>query len=307
MLGTASNPSKPAHAAWYRRGAARLFAISRAALCLLAIVVVLVAGCLRSAQAQLGESLLGFGGQLAKWQEMKAQSGPRQLNVNGLQLGLITLSTELDVTSALDRFQDHCRQRGGLAIPSPIAKELGAGNHVFDASFRQESSAQGVLACLDSGHPLSLTELTERLTRLRDTGDLAALGDLRYVFARRTGDTTTLLVFWTEGSAPLLRLFPKVGDAPGRDPKDLPRPPASQRMLSAAEQGARYSLTLYRTPNQAPEQARDWYRRELEQRGWRLNVDPSGSLSARRANRLLLLQFSASEGRGGVATVAELE
>jgi hypothetical protein len=302
-----SNPSELASS--LRRWTTRILAVARAAFCLFIVVAILVAGCLRSAHAHLGESLLGFGDQLAKWQGVKALSGRRQLNVNGLALGLMTLSTDLDVTHVLDRFQDLCRKRGGLAVPASLAKKLGSGARAFDGSFRQESAAQGVLACLDSDHPLTLSELGERLTRLRDTGDLAALGDLRYVLARRSGDTTTLLVFWTEGSAPLFSLFPKTGDALGRDPKDLPRPPTSQRMLSAAEQGAApYSLTLYRVANQTPEQLRQWYRRELENSGWRVVHDSSSrTLHAQRPGRSLLVTFTSSTTSGAVATVAELE
>lgn len=301
-----SNPS--ASASRSRRWCTRILAVARATLCLFVILAILVVGCLRSAHAHLGETLLGFGDQLAKWQGMKALSGRRQLNVNGLGLGMVTVSTELDVTHALDRFQDHCRKHGGLAVPASLAKRLGSEAQVFDGSFRQESAAQGVLACLDSGHPLALSELSERLARLRDTGDLAALGDLRYVLARRSGDTTTLLVFWTEGSAPLFTLFPKTGDAPGRDPKDLPRPVGSQRMLSAAEQGAPYSLTLYRKPDQTPEQLRQWYRRELETGGWLVNTDASsGAMDVRRAERSLLMTFSTTTAGATIVTVAELE
>lgn len=304
-----SAPSEaPPSATWRGRAQERILAVVRAMLCLLVIVVMVVAGCLRSAHAQLGETLLTFGDQLVKWQGMKANSGPRRLYVNGLGLGLITLSSELDVAHALDRFQELCRKRGGLAVPSALAERLGKDTHVFDGSFRQESATQGVLACLDSGQPLALSDLTERLTRLRDTGDLAALGDLRYVLARRSGATTTLLVFWTEGSAPLFQLFPKTGDAPGRDPNDVPRPPSSQRILSAAEQGAPYGLTMYRTPSQTPDQLRQWYRRELKGSGWDVREDSSVStLHAQRPGRSLFLVFSGAKTAGAIATVAELE
>jgi hypothetical protein len=128
------------------------------------------------------------------------------------------------------------------------------------------------------------------------------------VLARRSGDTTTLLVFWTEGSAPVFSVFPKTGDAPGRDPKDLPRPPTSQRMLSAAEQGAPYSITLYRMPNQTPEQLRQWYRRELETRGWHVSDSSSmGTIYAQRLNRSLQITASESNTHSALVALAELE
>jgi hypothetical protein len=277
-------------------------------MCLLVILVVLLATCLRSAQARLGEALLGFGDQLVKLQDLRANSEPRQLSINGLSLGVLTLSTDLSVPAALDRFQNLCRQRGGLQVPPALANKLGPARTAFDATFRQEGQAEGALACIDTGHPLGLEQLTERLAGLQKTGDLAALGQLRYVFARRSGTTTTLLVFWTDGSAPLLELFPPNGDAPGRDPEHVPRPEVSRRILSATEHGAPYHLTLYKAGNQSSEALANWYRGALEARGW--HVAPGGapaSLRAQRLGRNLIVACSRTEDGAAVATVAELD
>jgi hypothetical protein len=151
-----------------------LAAFARASICLLVILVVLLASCLRSAHARLGEALLGFGDQLGKLQDLRASSAPRQLNINGLSLGILTLSTDLAVPAALDRFESLCRQRGGLQVPAALAKRLGQARSAFDATFRQEGQGEGVLACIDSGQPLSLEQLTERLVAMQNTGDLAA-------------------------------------------------------------------------------------------------------------------------------------
>jgi hypothetical protein len=285
----------------------RLAAFARASTCLLAILVVLLASCLRSAHARLGEALLGFGDQLMKMQDLKANSAPRQLNINGLSMGVLTLSTALDVAGALDRFQNLCRQRGGLQVPSGLANKLGPGRTAFDATFRQEGSTEGVLACIDSGHPLSLDQLTERLAAMRDSGDLAALGELRYVFARRSGATTTLLVFWTDGSAPLLKMFPPKGDAPGRDPENVPRPKGSRRVLSATEHGLPYHLTLYSAVTQSPDALVSWYRHALEVAGWRVAPGGSASLRAQRGGRNVVVACSPSKDGVAVATVAELD
>ena len=287
---------------------ARLAAFARASICLLVILVVLLASCLRSAHARLGEALLGFGDQLVKLQDLRANSAPRQLNINGLSLGVLTLSTDLAVPAALDRFQSLCRQRGGLQVPPALAARLGPARSAFDATFRQEGQGEGVLACIDSGYPLSVEQLTERLAAMHDTGDLAALGELRYVFARRSGTTTTLLVFWTDGSAPLLKLFPPTGDAPGRDPQNVPRPEVSRRILSATEHGALYHLTLYKAGDQSPKALANWYRGALEAGGW--HVAPGGapaSLRAQRLGRNILVACSPAKDGGAVATVAELD
>ncbi|HVY28782.1 MAG TPA: hypothetical protein VHB79_19635 [Polyangiaceae bacterium] len=268
----------------------------------------LLASCLRSAHARLGEALLGFGDQLVKLQDLKANSAPRQLNINGSSMGVLTLSTQLDVAAALDRFHSLCRQRGGLQVPPALANKLGPARTAFDATFRQEGSTEGVLACIDSGHPLSLEQLTERLTALRDSGDLAALGELRYVFARRSGTTTTLLVFWTDGSAPLLKMFPPAGDAPGRDPENVPRPEGSRRVLSATEHGAPYHVTLYKAGSRSSAALLNWYSHALEASGWQLAPGSSaGSLRAQRQGRHVVVACSSAKDGGAVATIAELD
>jgi hypothetical protein len=289
-----------------RSAGQRLLALTRAGVCSCIILAALLASCARSAHARLGEVLLTFGDKLTQLQDMRPNSAPRQLSVNGLSLGVLTLSTELPVSDALGRFQDLCRRRGGLQVPRSLTTRLGSAARVFDGTFRQDATTEGVLACIDSGRPLALDELVERLARFRDTGDLSALGDLRYVLARRSGSTTTLLVFWTEGSAPLLKLFPPRGDAPGRDPEGLPRPASSRRILAAAEHGAPYHLTLYKTTERSRESLLTWYRSGLEARGWQ--VVPAGHLlRAQRANRTVLVSGSPSADGSVIATVVELE
>jgi hypothetical protein len=275
---------------------------------LLVILVVLLASCLRSAHARLGEALLGFGAQLSKMQDLNANSAPRQLNINGLSMGVLTLSTKLGVGDALDRFQEQCRQHGGLQVPQAVANKLRSARNAFDGTIRQEGQNEGMLACVDSGHPLTLRELTERLAAFRDSGDLAALGELRYIFARRSGVTTTLLVFWTEGSAPLLKIFPPSGNAPGRDPENVPRFAGSRRVLSATEHGAPYHLTLYKAEKQSPATLCSWYHGALTAGGWLAAPGSSAAaIRAQRGGRNIVVACSAAKGGGAVATVAELD
>lgn len=289
-----------------RRG--RLLAFARAAVCLLVILVVLLASCLRSAHARLGEALLGFGDQLVKMQDLKANSAPRRLSINGLSMGVLTLSTKVGVKDALNRFQAQCQQHGGLQVPRALASKLGSARNAFDGTIRREAQNEGMLACIDSGHTLSLGELTERLSGVRDSGDLAALGELRYVFARRSGGTTTLLVFWTDGSAPLLKLFPSRGDALGRDTHGVPRPDGSRRLLAAAEVGTPYSLVVYRVPETRLEVLAPWYRRELKASGWQVLQDgPGAPLRALRDGRIILVNCSRATTGAALVTVAELQ
>lgn len=282
-----------------RRVAHRLAAFVRAA----AVVVVIVAACvmflIRSAEARAGEALLGFGRELAAWTDAHRQSGARVLSVNGLQLELMTLTTSLDVKQALDHFHDLCRQRGGVREPAPRAARS------FDTVLRRDAEHEGLLACIDTDGPLGVSELTKRLEQFSKSGNLAELGKLRYVLARRTGETTTLLVLWTEGDAQLLGLMPATGDAVGKDLSDFPRAAGLRRLLSAAEQGAPYSLTVYDAGQQPPAALASWYEAELAGRGWSV-TRTTDRLVVRKGSRSIVLSVHALKSGKTAVSIAEL-
>jgi hypothetical protein len=264
----------------------------RAAVTLLVLTAVALIGLGRSAEARLGERLLGFGHGLLLLESFRASSAPRRLSVNGLELGVLTLSTSLDVSSALDPFQSLCERNG--AVPG------------LDGVLRRESASEGVIACLDTGGELDLSELVRRLEAFRDSGDLAKIGALRYVMAKRDASRTTLLVLWTEGALPLLHAFPREGDAPGRDPEGVPRPDGVRRLFSAVEHGAPYALTLYGGGARSAAELLAWYGGKLEQKGWSVSRKQDASLLvARRAGRVLVVSATDSAGETSVG-LAEL-
>jgi hypothetical protein len=272
----------------------------RAAAVLLAVIVVALAWSVRSAEAQLGEALVDFGDQLQRWSAGRALSAPRALTINGLELRLMTLQTKLSVDAALDHFQETCR--GGIQAPELAGK---LDSSLLDASFQQVGEKEGVLACVDTGGPLDVADLAGRLSRLQQSGDLAELGALRYVLARRSRDTTTLLVLWTEGRTRLLDFLPKQGDAPGHDLRDWPRAPRIRRLLSALEHGQPYAMTVHEAVDQSPESVLSWYRTALGAAGWSL-TEQEGGLLAHRGERSVLLQVRASRTGKAVVTAAAL-
>jgi hypothetical protein len=299
MLGTCSSRKQ-----WPQALKRRLFGSCRVLACLMVLSTVMVLLTLRAARAQIREGLHGFGAELMNWQPARLHSTPRRLSLNGLELGLVTASTREGVGEALDRFQALCRKRGGVSVPESVREKLPEG---LDGTLRQDSEREGFLACLDTGAPLSLDELAGQLEAFSQGGDLKAIGELRYVFARRSGDTTTLVVFWTEGSASLLRLFPEAGDAPGSDPVDVPRAPNLRRLLSAAEHGAPYSIASYLAESEHPERLRAWYEAALKAGGWSVSQGAdTGALVARRGERTVLIRVTTTRAGRAAVTVAEL-
>lgn len=283
--------------------------VARAACVLLLVAGVLGALSLRQAKAAWGERLLGFGDELSRWEDIRLASMPRRMSLNGAQLELVSASTALPLSEALDRLETVCQSRGGVrgveqATELLLQPSAGATDRL-EPRLRHETTDKGMLACLDTGGPLSMSELTTRLEAFKATGDLSTIGHLRYVRAERQGSRTSLLFLWTEGAFPLTAMFPKDGDAPGLDPKGVARPSGAQRLLSGVEHGAPYSFTAYKTKAASPEALAEWYRDSLGQAGFRVSEPAEGTLLARQAARTLIVRTAESRS-GVVAAVAEL-
>jgi hypothetical protein len=237
---------------------------------------------LRQAQAQLGESLLAFGDQILQWEGARPHSGVRTMHVNGARFRMLSMSFDETITETLDRFETDCERDGGLLSDLDLSP----------TKFREDASDEGVLACLDTKGRRTVEELMARLERFTETGDLNDVGSFRYVVARRSKDATTALVLWTEGAVPLKDMFPQQGDAPGVDPKDMPRMPGTRRLLSAAESDQPYSATLYRSPPDVD--ALTWYAGSLQESGWTiLKTKRPDTFFASRGDQTVLVRWEA--------------
>lgn len=264
----------------------------------------------RQAEAKIAESLRGFGDELAKLHSLSVHSAPRRLNVNGLELHVVTASTALDVTEALDRFQATCRSVGQIDMPATLRQQLEDGQTgqrtVPWGVVRQGSDTEGFLACLDVGGGLDGEGFLRKLAQFGQTQNLRDLGQLRYALARRHADRTTLLVLWTEGDVRLNEMFPKLGDAPGRDIPELPRPKGTRRMLSAFEVGQPYGLATYTLEPPWQPGAEAGFIDELQQAGWRSRLLKSGTLLAEKAGRRALLMTRRNPSGRAILTISDL-
>lgn len=273
---------------------------------LLAIAGAVVA---RRAEARFAEVLRGFGQQLTQLHELSAHSVPRRLFVNGLELGVVSASTKLPVSEALSRFQTLCHGVKDVDVPSALKQELDApGMHDplnQGGVVRKETEHEGFVACLDTGERLTGEGLLGRLQEFSRTRDLQSLGALHYAFARRSGELTTLVMFWTEGEAKLEDLFKEGQDAPGRDLFEVPRPGKSKRVLSAFEQGQPYGLALYRVTGQSLVAASGTYAVLLREGGWHVQAGQEGVLRATKVGRGLFVRMR--KGRSGDVLVSVLD
>jgi hypothetical protein len=226
----------------------------------------------------------------------------RQLQLNGLRVSFRTRTVDIPIAEVLAHYEAIC----GTAIATQTARNEGA----------------GYVACLDLGDASQdLGALATRFLSFAETGDLREVGDLRYVFARRVvsraGDKTFLLTMWADSAVNLYGMLPHAGaDAAGRDLVGVPRPPGSQRILSAWEARQPSGVVIYRVVAKSAEDLQSFYRIELPRNGWSIiERDPSESiqingihmLSAEKGNRLITVLCRSGEASHTVLTILASE
>jgi hypothetical protein len=222
-----------------------------------------------TARAKARDALRSAGELMLRYAGAEQLDDPRELVVNGLALHVLSGVSAEPLGDVLDLFEARCKQVGG-GFDREIADLLRArkaaslpAQIMRGASLREDDEHRGYLACLDLGTDrLATSELIARLQAFAQSGDVANVGDLRFVWARRDREQTSYMALWTEGPLPLPVAFPEAGDAPGIDLPNLPRPEASTRVLSAWQRDAAPSLVSYRSESTLDELERS-YRRQL--------------------------------------------
>ena len=255
------------------RGASRLRRAMRGVLLAAALAVASVAWLAWTARVKARDALQSAGELMLRYAGAEHIDAPRELVVNGLALHVLSGVSAKPLGTVLDFFEARCKQVGGgfdrkiarllqahgaAPLPAPIMR---------GGTLREDDEHNGYLACLDlATDQLATSELIPRLQAFAKSGDIANVGDLRFVWARRDLQQTSYVALWTEGPVPLPVAFPEQGDAPGVDLPSLPRPERSVRVLSAWQRDAAPSLVSYRSETTLDELETS-YRRQLSSLG----------------------------------------
>jgi hypothetical protein len=220
--------------------------------------------------------------------ELLQQIGPALVGppevalINGQRMSLASKLTPLSVEQVLQRFEEHCREHSaglaseiaalpnGAAALEKLPEELRDPSRWLSSRTIAEDHKVGQIACIarkDSGG--GLKGLVDRVLAFTDTGDLSEIGDARYVVARRdeASGQTHVLAMWTEGKFNIPEMFTNVGDAPGTDSRDVPRPLDARRVLSAEMSNQSYSIRMYDT-KRSNEEVLSYYEAQLAPRGF---------------------------------------
>jgi len=258
---------------WWR--GVRLLGLIRVAIYI--VVVTLVMGALagRSAWGDLKETSLVLGRELAQFGDVLGKSN--RVRINGETMYVSSALTDQSVTTLLDRFERACREHSaGLAqeferLPEAVREDLAPGLAATGTSgvMRHGNDEEGVVACLAQEGQESPAGLGRKLEQFAVTGDLGVVGNLRYVYAKRTDKGRThVLAAWTDGSLRVFNIVPMDGaEPPGTDPPEVPRPDAASRLLSAEVEGAPYGVHIYDVAQRSDQVLRG-YDEQMPKRGW---------------------------------------
>lgn len=270
--------------------------------------------------AQMGDDLLDAGDALLRFADPEREEGPRLFNINGESIHATTGSTERAVTELLDWYEGVCLERDGEFTEQ--AREIAEANPEFarergllDVSpvlRREVGEEAGVVACLDLGaERRSGTEILEAYDRYVASRDLHELGDIRYLYARRTrSGRTQFISVWTDGSFNVERALPDEGDAPGEDIASVPRAPGSRRVLAAYEVGRDDRYYHYAGSSLTEWELEEFFSRELAASGWDVVRDLDGDgeeqahvLAMRDGRQLYVMLDTDPRGRGSASVM----
>ena len=174
------------------------------------------------------EAIQSLGAPLLAYAGSTHDDGLRTLVINGARLQLRSGDTQESIDQVLDRQSEPCRADGDWL--NPIV--------------RTHNADQGFVGCIvpPAGH-----RITDGLSALAITQDVASLGQLRVTWALRNDGATRYVSVASDGALELPRMFPSDGDAPGVDVPGMPRPPAARRLLSTWQDGASPLLVSYQS------------------------------------------------------------
>ncbi len=240
----------------------------------------------RSAHAEVKSQALEIGRQMLQLARA-SQHDVNKLSLNGQRLWLGTSLTSSDVAEVLDRYAESCATNAAqgpsswrdLAVASRLASPSKTGLSAGTGTLRAGDSAEGIVVCFTKNDH-SLPGLREALTTFAQTGELGALGNLRYVYAKRSESAeTVVLTAWTDDAFNLAEIVPAEGtEAHGADFTEFPRPPHARLRLSARVEDSPFGINVYRS-HQRPQAIVAFYDAAMAERGW-FAVDPEPHLHA---------------------------
>lgn len=268
-----------AERAKHRRGMMRVAAYFTVTTALCTTVAI------RHAHGEYKTTTLTFGKQMLELANARNHEVTK-LTFNGQPMWIGASSSKDDPKAVIARYEEYCKKNPGQPSAGWEEYEQRAGkvddvkDSVKTGVVRAESDEATAVTCFVKG-PATKATVEEAIETLLTTGELGALGELRYAYARkdRTGNTLVLTA-WTDSTFNLNTMMGDDDkDAPGSDFAEIPRLPRSVRMISARAEGAPYGVNVYKT-TESPAKALAFFDATMHDRGF-TTYDPQLSFGGR--------------------------
>lgn len=251
---------------------------------------------IKVARAEMQQSSILLGREMLQMMQTTSHHSTTPMVLNGQKMYVGSSVSDDEPAAILDRYEASCKadpgqpaagwrdlakgKEGELARAGKEA-ELGA-----TGLFRAGTEREGTVLCFVRGENTKATA-QEAFDSFMQTGELGALGRVRYVYAKKSRENHTLvLTAWTESKFNLAEMLPGEGrDAPGEDFPEIPRVPNAFRALSSHAEGLPYGVNVYKTTD-APATTLAFYDKRMTDAGWRafdpeLDDDHDGRQGAR--------------------------
>jgi hypothetical protein len=243
---------------------------------------------LRMGEARAAELGMNFGEELLAINESHASGDIAgdvyDVDINGQHVESSNASTARSMHEVLSYFASECKEHAdGLRdkfadMKGTVATLTPGHGSPGSLAIQEEYVGHGFVFCIATKTPLSNADVVAQLGEFNRTGDLGAIGELRYVTYRESPSGNLVAAAWTSQSFNLHTMFPKEGDAPGQDFGSVPRPDGARRTVSATIAGSPGGINSYLVKGD-PDEVRDALTTKLTQAGWsRVQMSPKISL-----------------------------
>lgn len=249
-----------------RKGWMRVFAYGTA------VGIVCAVFSIKFARAEVIDNALVVGRQMTELAH-STKNQALKVRMNGQDVVYNSQLSNDSPEAILDRYEKLCKEN---AAQSPEDwKDLAekskpsAGKDIAETggTMRGGSKDEGTVMCFVRSST-SKPKIGEALATFQATGELGAIGQLRYAYVRKTKKGAThVLAMWTMDKFNVKEMFPEAGDAPGEDFAELPRPGDSRRLFSVQIAGAPYGLNVYES-NEDPVALANSIDQRLTKNGW---------------------------------------
>jgi hypothetical protein len=266
------------------RLASRVRSVGRVATYMGAMCALAATFTMHGAKAEIAENQISLGRDLAPLADLLKEE--TTILVNGERAHVATATSNDSLETVLDRFSTSCQANASSltdawkAVPEKTRAEA-RDAIAAAATTKQINGDEGTVSCIARGKN-SRESFMDAATEFAKTRDFGAIGQLRYVYAKRGSDGKTfVLTAWTDDSFSMRALTPSAGqDAAGTDSALVPRPQNAQRILSVGVDKAPFAVRAYKS-SEAPAAVLGFYDASLSKAGWSC-VAPDGLASAAR-------------------------